>query len=73
MEPQSNTVRVALNGKPRALPAPASVGSALESLGLKDRPVAVEVNGDLVRRRNHATTPIRDGDRVEIVTFVGGG
>ncbi len=66
-------VRIALNGKPRELPAPTSVRSALESLGLARRPVAVEVNGNLVRRRNHAETPIRDGDRVEIVTFVGGG
>jgi len=66
-------VRVDLNGEPRALPAPASVRSALETLGLVSRSVAVELNGRLVRKRNHEETPIREGDRVEIVTFVGGG
>ncbi len=72
MEPQPS-VRIALNGKPRVFPAPVSVRSALESLGLGARPVAVELNGALVRRQHHAETPIREGDRVEIVTFVGGG
>ena len=49
-------------------------GSSLRAeLGLADRPVAVEVNLELVPRRLHADRPLAEGDRVEIVTLVGGG
>lgn len=62
-----------INGKERAVPQPASVRGALEALGLLSRPVAVELNGNLVRRADQATTALKPGDRVEIVSFVGGG
>ena len=62
-----------VNGKERPLPRPASVRGALIALGLDSKPVAVEVNGRIVRRARHAATPLRPGDRIEIVTFVGGG
>jgi len=62
-----------INGKERALPQPASVRGALKALGLLSRPVAVELNGHLVRRADQETTALRPGDRVEIVSFVGGG
>lgn len=62
-----------INGKERALPEPASVRGALEALGLVSRPVAVELNGNLVRRADQETTALKPGDRVEIVSFVGGG
>ncbi len=62
-----------VNGRERPLPHPASVRGALADLGLDDKPVAVEVNGRLVRRARHAETEVRAGDRLEIVTFVGGG
>lgn len=64
---------VFINGKERPLPAPASVRGALIALGLAGRPVAVERNGRLVRRGEQETTALEPGDRVEIVTFVGGG
>lgn len=64
---------VFVNGKERPLPEPASVRGALEALGLADRPVAVELNGRLVRRADHTETALGPGDQVEIVTFVGGG
>lgn len=66
----AGTIRV--NGRESPLPSPASVAGALRALGL-DGPVAVEVNGALVRRAAHRETPLRPGDRVEVVTFVGGG
>ena len=62
-----------INGKERAVPHPASVRGALEALGLLSRPVAVELNGHLVRRADQETTTLKPGDRVEIVSFVGGG
>lgn len=64
------TIRV--NGRETPLPSPASVAGALRALGL-DGPVAVEVNGALVRRAAHRETPLRPGDHLEVVTFVGGG
>ena len=64
---------VVINGKKRPLPPRASVRGALEALGLAERPVAVELNGRLVRRAEQEMTPVRPGDRVEIVSFVGGG
>ena len=62
-----------VNGKERAVPQPASVRGALEALGLSSRPVAVELNGNLARRADQDTTALKPGDRVEIVSFVGGG
>lgn len=62
-----------INGKEQAVPQPASVRGALEALGLLSRPVAVELNGHLVRRADQETTALKPGDRVEIVSFVGGG
>ena len=62
-----------INGKERPLPHPASVRGALKALGLENRPVAVELNGNLVRRADHENTVLGPGDRVEIVSFVGGG
>ena len=62
-----------INGEERAVPRPASVRGALEALGLLSRPVAVELNGNLVRRADQETTALKPGDRVEIVSFVGGG
>ncbi len=64
---------LSINGKERPVPHPASVRGALEALGLASRPVAVELNGNLVRRADQETTVLKPGDRVEIVSFVGGG
>jgi thiazole synthase len=63
-----------LNGEPRALPADqATVARLLETLAVAGRRVAVEVNGRVVARAEHAAFRLREGDRVEVVTFVGGG
>ena len=45
----------------------------LSQLDLEPVRVAVEINEDIVPRKRFGETPIRDGDRIEIVTFVGGG
>ncbi len=62
-----------LNGEPRDLAAQTTVAALLQQLKLEARNVAVEVNLDVVPRQRHADVVLRDGDRLEIVTLVGGG
>ena len=64
---------IRLNGAPRTLPDRCSIDALLEDAGLAGRRVAVEVNGEIVPRGQHATHALRDGDRVEIVHALGGG
>lgn len=66
-------LRVTVNGEPKELPQGVSLADALALLGAPREGVAVERNGAIVPRAKHAETPILDGDRLEIVTFVGGG
>jgi len=66
-------LEIKVNGEGRAVPAATTVRGLVELLGLTDGPVAVERNGEVVPRAQHAATELRDGDVVEIVHFVGGG
>jgi sulfur carrier protein len=50
-----------------------TVAQLISELGLGDRRVAVERNRNVVPRAEHATTVLSEGDRLEVVTFVGGG
>jgi len=62
-----------VNDKEHELADGSSVRDLVVTLGLADAPVAVEVNRQLVPRSEHETERLHDGDRVEIVTLVGGG
>lgn len=64
---------IVVNDQPRRLPDMASIASLLTELKLDKQPCAVEVNKRLVAKSAHAETQLADGDRVEIVTLVGGG
>jgi thiazole synthase len=64
---------ITVNGEARTLPGPLTVSQLLESLGFDRRRVAVEVNRDVVPAVRHDDTPLTQGDRVEVVTLVGGG
>lgn len=67
-------MRLTINGEARELGGQRmAVAELLALLGMGDKPVAVEVNKQLVFKRNHATTPLHEGDAVEVVTMVGGG
>ncbi len=66
-------MRITLNGEPYDLDEPLSVADLLVRLALDARRVAVEHNLVIVRRPLFAETLIHEGDRVEIVNFVGGG
>ena len=62
-----------MNDEPRRLPDGATVADLVATLGLGPRRIAVEVNLAIVPRADYARTPLRTGDKVEILHFVGGG
>ena len=64
---------IEINGGPRSFEEPLTLSSLVERLGMKLDRVAVELNRDIVPREKWAGTQITDGDRLEIVHFVGGG
>ena len=66
-------MRLTLNGEPRDLPHAASLAALVEALGLDVRKVAVERNLEIVPRSQYLATQLCDGDRIEIVHFIGGG
>lgn len=68
-----NEVTLIINGDQRRVPALASVQDLLEHLGLDARGVVVEVNENIIRRSYLRETTLNEGDRVELVHFVGGG
>ena len=65
--------RITVNAEPHEHPAPLSVADLLKSLRTDPKRVAVEVNGEVAPREEHASRVLTDGDRVEIVGPVGGG
>ena len=66
-------MQVVINGRQEELDILVTMGDLLRSLELVPERVAVELNGELVKRDRYDTTRLADGDRIEIVTFVGGG
>ncbi len=62
-----------VNGENRLFDGPLTVTGLIEALGLDSRKVAVERNLEIVPRSAYAATPVGDGDRFEIVRFIGGG
>ena len=69
-------MKVHINGEERTFsdsPAPFTLAALVEKLGMKPDRVAVELNRDIVPRDRWAQTPLADGDRLEVVHFVGGG
>jgi len=62
-----------INGEDRSFKGLTTIASLVIALGLDVRKVAVERNLEIVPRSTYAATPVADGDRIEIVAFVGGG
>jgi thiamine biosynthesis protein ThiS len=62
-----------VNDEPHALPEGATVADLVTTLGLGARRIAVELNRAVVPRAAYPSTPLRDGDAVEVIHFVGGG
>ncbi len=66
-------MNVTVNGNPLQLADGLSLSACLASLGVPPRGVAVERNLEIVPRSAFPTTILEEGDRIEIVQFVGGG
>jgi thiamine biosynthesis protein ThiS len=66
------SMRLAINGEDREFTA-SNLEALIEELGMKGDRVAVELNRDIIPRSNWLTTALKDGDKLEIVHFVGGG
>lgn len=66
-------MEIQLNGQNRPLAPPITITALLLAEGLAERRVAVEVNGEIIPRGQHATHVLQAGDRVEIVHALGGG
>ncbi len=62
-----------INGEPRALPDGLTVAALVEHLGMKGDRIAIERNREIVARDQWPQVALGEGDRLEIVHFVGGG
>ncbi|MEX0270293.1 sulfur carrier protein ThiS [Leptolyngbyaceae cyanobacterium UHCC 1019] len=68
-----NLITLQVNGESHHCPKNTFLPMFLEQLGLNPRLIAVEYNGEILHRQFWDTTEIQPGDRLEIVTIVGGG
>jgi len=66
-------VNIVVNGEPKVVSQSATITTLLNQLNLAGKHVAVEVNLELVPHHCHQDRCLADGDRLEIVTLVGGG
>ena len=66
-------MEIVVNGQSRCVEEGITVAALLEQLSLAGKHVAVEVNLELVPHQHHAEHRLAEGDRLEIVTLVGGG
>lgn len=73
MTQTAEQIRVRLNGKDREVPEGLTVTGLLRHLELNPALVVVELNREILERDRHDDTPVRSGDTLELVHFVGGG
>ena len=66
-------MNLSINGNERSVLNVETLGALIEQLGMKSDRVAIELNRQIVPRDRWPETPLKDGDRLEIVHFVGGG
>ncbi|MBE9068042.1 thiamine biosynthesis protein ThiS [Leptolyngbya cf. ectocarpi LEGE 11479] len=69
----SEPIAVQVNGTPQLCPQGTTLPQLLIQLEMDPRLVAVEYNGEIVHRQFWDTTVMQTGDRLEVVTIVGGG
>ena len=62
-----------INGEEKALACPTVLSELLTQLGYRVAFVAVELNGNIIKQADFGSTAITDADKLEIVSFVGGG
>lgn len=66
-------IGLSINGKPRRFESAIKMADLIRDLGLEDKRIAVERNGEIVPRSEFVTVELADGDAIEIVGAVGGG
>lgn len=66
-------MQIQINGELRTVADVANLATLVESLGMKADRLAIELNLEIVPRAMWSETPVKDGDKLEIVHFVGGG
>jgi thiamine biosynthesis protein ThiS len=67
-------MRLVINGEPHDdLPDALTVESLIAHLGLPTRKIALERNREVVPKSQHSTKVLTDGDKIEIIHFIGGG
>ena len=71
--PQGPGIDITVNGRSQRVPTGSTLAQLLATLGLDRGRVAVELNLRVVPRAEHATLRLNHGDKLEVVTFVGGG
>ncbi|MGF1587645.1 MAG: sulfur carrier protein ThiS [Pleurocapsa sp.] len=69
----TNTIKIQVNGETHVCLAQTPLPELLTELGLNPRLIAIEYNGEILHRQYWANTQMQTGDRLEIVTIVGGG
>nr|WP_290223376.1 sulfur carrier protein ThiS [Trichocoleus desertorum] len=69
----SDAITVQVNGESHTCSRSIFLPNLLEQLGLNPRLIAVEYNGEILHRQFWSATEVQEGDRLEIVTIVGGG
>jgi sulfur carrier protein len=73
MMAQLKTIAIQVNGEPHNSPAAQYLPSLLTQLKLNPRLIAIEYNGEILHRQFWDEQVVKEGDRLEIVTIVGGG
>ena len=66
-------MKLIINGETRTFDSVTNVAELIDKLGIKGDRVAIELNREIVPRAQWHTAPVKDGDKLEIVHFVGGG
>ena len=67
------TIKISLNGESREIPAEIDLVRLLEVFSLPSQRIAIELNNKVIRRVDWPSEVLSDGDKVEVVHFVGGG
>jgi len=70
---QPENIEIVVNDQSIAISEGSSVTDVLAVLNIRTKAIAVEINQEIISGQNHATTLVSAGDRLEIVTLVGGG
>lgn len=70
---QHAAIEIMLNGEPHALDGDARLATLLEKLEVRRKRIAVEINGEVVRKADYDRVMLSAGDKVEVINFVGGG